>query len=251
MLYGHRHLALAMYIHRVLCTQFYGSRRTCISRLRHVWLAEVAMLKINCVVVITLFSSATADHSEICPVRVGGDCGSQIPHHEEVWFIAPIHQSYYPHTSYVAFFKTAAANRCLFSSIFSSLTHRKPPRDHWAPRAMRWDWQRRLSRSMVTQLQPFSPKWLTKASLQTSFMKMRRYVYIYKVKLIRTKPVLFDSKFSFMYVYQCLAFRDISPQAPVHFLVIPRVPIPRISEAKGEDAEVGVYSAPYLLSRKK
>lgn len=46
---------------------------------------------------------------------------------------------------------------------------------------------------------------------------------------------------------QCLAFRDISPQAPVHFLVIPRIPIPRISEAKGDDAEVGVYSAPHLL----
>ncbi|XP_076587723.1 histidine triad nucleotide-binding protein 2, mitochondrial isoform X1 [Chaetodon auriga] len=37
---------------------------------------------------------------------------------------------------------------------------------------------------------------------------------------------------------KCLAFRDISPQAPVHFLVIPRVPIPRISEAKDEDAEL-------------
>ncbi|TSM85970.1 Histidine triad nucleotide-binding protein 2, mitochondrial [Bagarius yarrelli] len=35
---------------------------------------------------------------------------------------------------------------------------------------------------------------------------------------------------------KCLAFRDISPQAPVHFLVIPRTPIPRISEAHDEDA---------------
>lgn len=42
----------------------------------------------------------------------------------------------------------------------------------------------------------------------------------------------------FLCAYQCLAFRDISPQAPVHFLVIPRVPIPRISEAKDGDAEV-------------
>lgn len=42
----------------------------------------------------------------------------------------------------------------------------------------------------------------------------------------------------FFCVYQCLAFRDISPQAPVHFLVIPRIPIPRISEAKDDDAEV-------------
>ncbi|XP_029294990.1 LOW QUALITY PROTEIN: histidine triad nucleotide-binding protein 2, mitochondrial [Cottoperca gobio] len=37
---------------------------------------------------------------------------------------------------------------------------------------------------------------------------------------------------------KCLAFRDISPQAPVHFLVIPRVPIPRISEAKDDDTEL-------------
>ncbi|XP_030272495.1 histidine triad nucleotide-binding protein 2, mitochondrial isoform X1 [Sparus aurata] len=37
---------------------------------------------------------------------------------------------------------------------------------------------------------------------------------------------------------KCLAFRDISPQAPVHFLVIPRVPIPRISEAKDDDVEL-------------
>ncbi|XP_019954848.2 histidine triad nucleotide-binding protein 2, mitochondrial isoform X1 [Paralichthys olivaceus] len=37
---------------------------------------------------------------------------------------------------------------------------------------------------------------------------------------------------------KCLAFRDISPQAPVHFLVIPRLPIPRISEATDDDAEL-------------
>uniref|UniRef100_A0A3B5AKA1 Histidine triad nucleotide binding protein 2 n=2 Tax=Stegastes partitus TaxID=144197 RepID=A0A3B5AKA1_9TELE len=37
---------------------------------------------------------------------------------------------------------------------------------------------------------------------------------------------------------KCLAFRDISPQAPVHFLVIPRVPIPRISAARDDDAEL-------------
>nr|XP_015195672.1 PREDICTED: uncharacterized HIT-like protein Synpcc7942_1390 isoform X1 [Lepisosteus oculatus] len=37
---------------------------------------------------------------------------------------------------------------------------------------------------------------------------------------------------------KCLAFRDISPQAPVHFLVIPRTPIPRISEAKDDEAQL-------------
>jgi len=30
----------------------------------------------------------------------------------------------------------------------------------------------------------------------------------------------------------CLAFRDVQPQAPVHVLVIPREPIPQLSEAQ-------------------
>jgi histidine triad (HIT) family protein len=33
----------------------------------------------------------------------------------------------------------------------------------------------------------------------------------------------------------CVAFRDISPQAPVHLLVIPRKPIPRVGLAATED----------------
>jgi histidine triad (HIT) family protein len=33
-----------------------------------------------------------------------------------------------------------------------------------------------------------------------------------------------------------IAFRDISPQAPVHFLVIPKQCIPRIDEAQGSDS---------------
>ena len=35
-------------------------------------------------------------------------------------------------------------------------------------------------------------------------------------------------------VYQdelCVCFRDISPQAPEHLLLVPRKPIPRLSEA--------------------
>src|SRR3989442_7219161 len=35
-----------------------------------------------------------------------------------------------------------------------------------------------------------------------------------------------------------LAFRDVKPQAPVHVLVIPKKPIPRIAEAKPEDHKV-------------
>ncbi|MGK0184274.1 MAG: histidine triad (HIT) family protein [Verrucomicrobiales bacterium] len=33
----------------------------------------------------------------------------------------------------------------------------------------------------------------------------------------------------------CIAFRDISPQAPVHFLVVPKKPIPRIAQAEEVD----------------
>lgn len=35
---------------------------------------------------------------------------------------------------------------------------------------------------------------------------------------------------------QCLAFRDVAPQAPVHVLVIPRQPIARLDEASPEQA---------------
>ena len=35
-----------------------------------------------------------------------------------------------------------------------------------------------------------------------------------------------------------LAFQDVKPQAPVHVLIIPKKPIPRIAEAKPEDHQV-------------
>ncbi|PZO20178.1 MAG: histidine triad nucleotide-binding protein [Leptolyngbya foveolarum] len=33
----------------------------------------------------------------------------------------------------------------------------------------------------------------------------------------------------------CLAFRDITPQAPTHILVIPKQPIPKLADAQPED----------------
>ncbi|MFT3991917.1 MAG: histidine triad nucleotide-binding protein [Luteolibacter sp.] len=33
----------------------------------------------------------------------------------------------------------------------------------------------------------------------------------------------------------CVAFRDISPQAPTHILIVPRKPIPRIAAATTDD----------------
>jgi len=42
-----------------------------------------------------------------------------------------------------------------------------------------------------------------------------------------------------VYEDECiLAFRDISPQAPVHFLIIPKKPIPTVNDATAEDAQV-------------
>ena len=35
-----------------------------------------------------------------------------------------------------------------------------------------------------------------------------------------------------------LAFRDISPKAPVHVLIVPKRPIPRIADARPEDHQV-------------
>lgn len=36
----------------------------------------------------------------------------------------------------------------------------------------------------------------------------------------------------------CIAFCDINPQAPVHLLLIPRKPIPRLSDAGVEEQEL-------------
>ncbi|KAL7295229.1 hypothetical protein TKK_0011437 [Trichogramma kaykai] len=37
---------------------------------------------------------------------------------------------------------------------------------------------------------------------------------------------------------QCVAFHDVSPQAPVHFLVIPRKPISQLSQVEDEDEPI-------------
>jgi histidine triad (HIT) family protein len=37
------------------------------------------------------------------------------------------------------------------------------------------------------------------------------------------------------------AFRDVRPQAPIHVLIVPKKPIPRIAEAKPEDQQVLGY----------
>ena len=37
---------------------------------------------------------------------------------------------------------------------------------------------------------------------------------------------------------RCVAFRDISPQAPLHILIVPRRPIPRLALATADDASL-------------
>lgn len=37
---------------------------------------------------------------------------------------------------------------------------------------------------------------------------------------------------------RCIAFRDVSPQAPNHILLIPRKLIPKLSDAVAEDKEI-------------
>ncbi|KAF4107863.1 histidine triad nucleotide-binding protein 1 isoform X1 [Onychostoma macrolepis] len=37
---------------------------------------------------------------------------------------------------------------------------------------------------------------------------------------------------------QCIAFHDVTPQAPTHFLVVPRKPITQISKAEDADKEL-------------
>ncbi|CAN7995552.1 unnamed protein product, partial [Ixodes hexagonus] len=59
------------------------------------------------------------------------------------------------------------------------------------------------------------------------------------------KPTLFskiiDKSIPADIIYEddkCLAFRDVNPQAKVHFLVIPRKPIPMLDHASTEDTEL-------------
>ncbi|XP_061185448.1 adenosine 5'-monophosphoramidase HINT1-like [Saccostrea echinata] len=47
---------------------------------------------------------------------------------------------------------------------------------------------------------------------------------------------------------QCVAFNDLSPQAPVHFLVIPKKPLSRLSEA--EDSEEQLLGHLVLVAKK-
>lgn len=163
-----------MYFRQILRAQLYGTRTARLARLRPVFRAEVAALKTNRLVLILInifFSLTAAEHVDNCPARPGGGCRKPaVPHHQEVWLIVPHHISCFCYVLCECWQQLSAQKFYFPLHISVPLIHR----DHCAPRVTRWGWQRRLARSMATQLQPSSPKWLTKASLQTLFMKTRR-----------------------------------------------------------------------------
>ena len=46
------------------------------------------------------------------------------------------------------------------------------------------------------------------------------------------------NKIIIIIVLQCVVFNDIAPQAPVHFLVVPKKPIVRLADADEGDEKV-------------
>ncbi|XP_077493633.1 putative HIT-like protein Synpcc7942_1390 isoform X1 [Amblyomma americanum] len=70
-----------------------------------------------------------------------------------------------------------------------------------------------------------------------------------------TKPTIFskilDGSLPADIIYKddkCIAFRDVNPQAPVHFLVIPRKPIPMLDSAT--EADVALLGHLMLAAKK-
>lgn len=45
---------------------------------------------------------------------------------------------------------------------------------------------------------------------------------------------------------KCLAFNDVSPQAPVHFLVIPKVRISKLEDTTDNDVEVRIWKNNFM-----
>lgn len=102
-------------------------------------------------------------------------------------------------------------------------------------------WPRPNRQLLGEQPQPSSPGSWTGASQLTFFMRTSRW------GALRTHPLrnVVDTIHPVELMWplachcpQCLVFRDVAPQAPVHFLVIPKKPIPRISQAEEEDQQL-------------
>lgn len=62
--------------------------------------------------------------------------------------------------------------------------------------------------------------------------------FIYQDDKVKICSLCFKQLLISPFHLQCVAFRDINPQAPVHFLVVPKQFIPTLSDAKDSDGEV-------------
>ena len=81
--------------------------------------------------------------------------------------------------------------------------------------------------------------------LQTPEEKFFSNVYFLKFNL---PPKRRDTRLEFcLMVFQCVVFNDISPQAPVHFLVVPKKPLVRLADVDEGDEKVKVCLL-FLLS---
>ena len=68
-----------------------------------------------------------------------------------------------------------------------------------------------------------------------------------KVKNFLDKRVFKREVKVFNIIFQCLAFNDVNPQAPKHFLVIPKKPIQQLSLAEDSDEEVDFFYIKILV----
>lgn len=104
-------------------------------------------------------------------------------------------------------------------------------------------WPRPSRQLLGEQPQPSSPGSWIEAFQLTFYMRTSRWGALRthpNGKFIDTiQPVEVTWWLLTCHCSQCLVFRDVAPQAPVHFLVIPKKPIPRISQAEDEDQQVG------------
>lgn len=154
-----------MYIRNIFRAQLVGARVLLFKPVQRIYGAQVAALKPICFfTILNIFISlnvAELLHNKNSVSSVGG-CGKpSVSHPQEVWRINTL-------TSTKRALHLVIVQKC------SNLPVVKTFRDHSAPKVMRWSWQRRLAESMALQVQPSSPKWLIKASLQILFMKMTR-----------------------------------------------------------------------------
>uniref|UniRef100_A0A8C5RAB7 Histidine triad nucleotide binding protein 2 n=1 Tax=Leptobrachium leishanense TaxID=445787 RepID=A0A8C5RAB7_9ANUR len=116
---------------------------------------------------------------------------------------------------------TSLTTRCwaplLTSGVLGSLTHQT------------WGQQQRLFCDGVQSLEVQRAQ--REAALRKESHKPQTTIFSKIIEKTIPADIIYEDD-------KCLAFRDVNPQAPVHFLVIPKTVIPGISHVRAGDAEV-------------